>query len=384
MKKIYAVFIVLIPILSYYSSPIPTLDLVTFLAILFLPLLSIKNGLVNVNRKITVLIFLLFSLLSIFINVIFYTYNLVAFLRFAKLAVLFIILFVAVKEKYFDESIAVKVLRVVSIVAVIYILLQYYSYYLKDYILPNGLFLDSVKAQGYAQIDLYEAALNLFRTSGFFLEPSHFTLFVILDLIIILFRENKSRKKSIIEALFISLGIILSTSGQGIMYALVVWFLFYVQFNRTCKVSYVKVGKVILMSPIIIGVSILLSKVPLIHSIFLRVFDMNVLGGNAIIARTSSYSYIFTNSLVQNIVGVGYGNLPEGIYFNSISSTLYCTGLVGLLLLLKITYDLIKSKVPYKKVFAVVFFLSLFFADTFTAPYICFYFSFMYAKDKYN
>ena len=73
---------------------------------------------------------------------------------------------------------------------------------------------------------------GLFRPSAFFMEPSHFTEYCVMGLISLMLRDKKVVR---FKTVFVSLGMILTTSGLGICMTIVLWF--YMQFVKTGKIS---------------------------------------------------------------------------------------------------------------------------------------------------
>jgi len=68
---------------------------------------------------------------------------------------------------------------------------------------------------------LYSSAF--YRPSAFFLEPSHFAVYCIPVIVTTLFSRTGDEKRERQIALFISTGVLLSTSGMGIGVVIICW-----------------------------------------------------------------------------------------------------------------------------------------------------------------
>lgn len=77
----------------------------------------------------------------------------------------------------------------------------------------------------------YGAVGYLYRPSGFFLEPSHFFLYSFPIITVLLLSVDRD-KRDFRTALFISLGLLLTTSGMGIVVLAGLWTLYFLIYKR--------------------------------------------------------------------------------------------------------------------------------------------------------
>lgn len=195
-------------------------------------------------------------------------------------------------------------------------------------------------------IDLFiQSSKTFFRPSSLFIEPGYYVQFVLPLLAFSLFGIKNQLKQNLREAIFISLGLILSTSGQGIIIGLFEWAaLFFI--------------KIIKLKPIYI-IGGLVSMPILFYISSFEFIDISIsrLFGSA---TSSSYARIFRGfdifsqiEPIYKIIGVGYGNVgaymrENGIlaaydtivaikdieYMNSIAYILVNLGVIGMLIMI--------------------------------------------------
>ena len=144
-------------------------------------------------------------------------------------ATLFVLYASAVNNGVFHEKLIWKSVVAISCIAAAGVLLQTLCYYLfgtRLLLCPTNLMEPSIwKQYGMATSDqLLSSAL--YRPAAFFLEPSMFAQYVVLGVMYLRLSGTKDRK-SFKLAVFLSVGIIASTSGIGIATLIVVWVLSY-------------------------------------------------------------------------------------------------------------------------------------------------------------
>lgn len=129
-------------------------------------------------------------------------------------------------RKYFDAA------KTVAIFAFWLIVLQYFLYYMLQYhlrLVPVDQLLESasqwIGLANTGRISVTGARMSMYRPSAFFLEPSHLAIYCTPILTINLLSSDINHKK-IRESVMISIAMILSTSGIGIVAAISVWLLY--------------------------------------------------------------------------------------------------------------------------------------------------------------
>ena len=143
--------------------------------------------------------------------------------------VLFLIYALAANSGVFDEKLIWKSVVVISCIATVGILLQTLCYYLlgtRLFLCPTNLMDESIWMNYGVETSDQVLSLALYRPASFFLEPSMFAQYVVLGIMYLRLSEAKN-KKSFRIAVFLSVGVIASTSGIGIATLIVVWLLSY-------------------------------------------------------------------------------------------------------------------------------------------------------------
>lgn len=144
-------------------------------------------------------------------------------------AVLFSLYALAANNGVFNEKLIWKSVVVISCIATVGILLQTLCYYLlgmRLFLCPTNLMDESIWMQYGVDSSDQLLSLALYRPASFFLEPSMFAQYVVLAVMYLRLSETKD-KKSFTIAVFLSVGVIASTSGIGIATLIVVWLLSY-------------------------------------------------------------------------------------------------------------------------------------------------------------
>lgn len=388
IKKLFTIAIVLLPILSIYISPINGMDLGTFILLILLPFLFISL-IVKKEKKINIPIPMLLLILYTFIGSFFaYIFSnpddfTLALLRLFKFIIILIIVFVIGKDINFDYFFAKKILKIVTIISVSYIIIQSVSWYTMGRLLPSVPF-NIIQGGGSdpGSFEYIAESTMLYRPSSFFLEPASFSQYILLYLAFCLFGDHKEKGKDYVVAIYITIGLLLSTSGQGILLGLLLW-VFWL-FDQLSKSN---IGKklflIMFLAPLfIVGVS-LIYQTQIVHGAISRVFT-SISGSPSLVIslRVFTYSYFDQLQWFQKIIGSGYGNVPTGIYFNSIAYTLYCSGFIGLIFVVILFFNTFIHTSHFQKVFCFIYALIIIGSATLTATSIAFYFMFIYSGYK--
>lgn len=118
----------------------------------------------------------------------------------------------------------------------------------------------------------YGAAGYLYRPSGFFLEPSHFFLYSFPIITVLLLSVNRN-KKDLRTAIFLSLGLLLTTSGMGIVVLAGLWTLYFLIYKRASDysvssiVNQISVRSVIIVVLLVIGFYLSYRLIPIVQNI---------------------------------------------------------------------------------------------------------------------
>lgn len=172
---------------------------------------------------------------------------------------------------------------------------------------------------------------SLYRPSAFFLEPSHFANYCSIGLMSSLLVDKIDYKK----ALVITAGVLMTTSGMGIVIVAVVWCAFPFLASRDMDMR--KLRRVILLGCTGIAAVMVLMQIPFFQRTVQRIgLTSSASNGqyNAIWGRTLYWDqYIAPMSGGELLLGYGQAELPE-VYFTGLMECIYCYGIVGVALLL--------------------------------------------------
>ena len=216
-------FSAITPILQHYKGIgiNPSLALTSLLAIVALFRLLFHKVIINYSF----LLLLVYGLYAAFIHGINFTYLLREMSQ--------IVIYLAVISGLFDIKKLLKYCRYFAVIATILIIIQYLCFYVLGFHLqlvaipllnPNNEQWFGLIRTGL--IGVTGRRLGFYRPSAFFLEPSHFAIFCTPVIATTLFSLEGNEKKERMIAAFISLGVLLSTSGMGIGVLVFCWGLY--------------------------------------------------------------------------------------------------------------------------------------------------------------
>lgn len=351
--KINALFLSLLPVIMVYKTPGLEIGLSTFLIIVF----SINALLFNVfyfsfayvKKVLPIALFLVYVA----------TRNIGFDVFMPIIIILFILAFSAGAA---ECSFLKKIIEMVSCVASFCLLIQVVVHafsYVHIPMIGNNLLLDSLKVYEHSINTGYSEVSQMYRPSAFFLEPSHFAQYCIVGLGLSLYENNKMR------SFFISLGILLTTSGLGFVLVFAIWSWWYLS-NNGVRSLQVHAKKIIALLMVIPPLLFLLSNTSFFKKVISRFLTTESSGGyNAIDGRLFWWNKYF-GQLSWNDLIVGYGadQLPD-CYFTGFMSVLYAYGIIGVFLLL-LSYIFLAVKSDRLIRFLSVMYIGLFFVSNLT------------------
>lgn len=254
-------------------------------------------------------------------------------------AVVFSVVVIAIACECFDTKYFIRVVLTISKIASILIILQYFCYYILHFhvrMVPTNLLLERasqwILGAKTGRAGITGRVSRFYRPSAFFLEPSHMFIYMFMPLIYTMFSPNFGRKERR-DSILLTVGMILTTSGMGIITAVGMWIIFLGKQGENNKFSLVRFFNPKIMLLIIIGVVtafVLYSKVPFVHNSVVRIFSSGTDYTNAISGRVAS-----GNKLVRGLSGmqriIGVKDDLSGIDFNmsGFNSTMYQYGIIG-------------------------------------------------------
>lgn len=348
--KGYALFIAVLPIFMMYKVPAigigvsTTMIIVSFFyaaSVIFNDIL-LNNGRFRIAK---IVIPFVIYLLYVVIKSIGDTVNMIQ-------TMLIIVHIVAFSMGAVNTECLKKYIIAISAAAAILTMIQTILHYVFGVHLPciaPDLCLDSLQYYRGIILTGYQETSSLYRPSAFFLEPSHLTQYSFVGLLLCLFHG----KRQIPAAVCISLGMVSTTSGMGIMLAGGIWFLYVLDIIRKSEFSS-KIAKSACCLLGMITALCILYQFEFFRSALQRVFSpvkYSQNNYNAIWGRTLYWDkYISPMGGRELIFGFGYINLPD-IYFTGLMELIYCSGIIGVALYY---FAMIKTAVLYKGISRII------------------------------
>jgi hypothetical protein len=222
-----------------------------------------------------------------------------------------------------------RVYRFIAYAATFYVVLQAIAFYAAGITLPNRI----------GGSTAAEAVDDIGRLRSFYTEPAVMSYSLVPFIVCSLFGENyrKNAKGSALDALVVSVGIVLSTSGQGILAIGVAWALWLL----------VSICKGTINTKELLLVFLTVETVFVLYESGVLKFALDRAGNTdesgAINTRMSGYETLKLLSPLRLLLGAGFGNyivenayqldvFYENINYSSLAEFLFTLGIVGTLL----------------------------------------------------
>lgn len=221
------------------------------------------------------------------------------------------------------------------------------------------------------------------RLTSIFLEPSHYSNFAVQYLMVTLFYHPKERepKAVYIEAVIITVSILSSVTSSGMIYCGVVWtaYLFIRQRpeEQKGKVFFRKILVLIIISVAIIFII----NNERVNFAIARMLPSYANSQNVWVKIIGGQEEFLSLSPILKIIGAGFGNLSP-TFMTGLFYTLYCTGIIGTIIIVAWFIKALKNKASLSKVAAIVFFLVFLIQPGFYAPTLINYSSLMRKNDN--
>lgn len=385
ISKLYTIVLVMLPAINVYRSPIPSIELGTFIVIFCSAFfLCTKQGFskagIDNMWNYLLLIFFICTVVSsvildydatIFRNVIF---------RFLKIVVVAFTLFM-IGRTQFDYKLAVKTLEAFSILCAVFIIIQYVAHYSLG-INIMGVYSPLTSAEGYADYDFNRMYKILFRPSAFFFEPAHFASYEFVYLCYLLSHPNEKYRLSKLGIIII--GILLSTSGTGfaILPVLIIFSIFIQYKNGNFNLYFLQ--KLIFTILTLSIILLLYFNTDFGAASLQRILNTDGTLGTSATGRLQSGAYELFKQLPQTLqyIGCGFGNRPTSVYFPSLYAILYGDGYIGLcVFILMLLIYFMKAK-DFGKMLCLTYSLLFIGTGVFNFASIGLYFSFISQESK--
>lgn len=384
IKKACSFFVVILPLLSIYKSPISLLDLGSF-GMVILAMVFSCMGMGKKDAR-TIVKFGMWGIYLAYIIGItcisfFFRKQYVAnpsqyMIRMAK-NIFYILFTLYISWKgYIDSEYATKFYKFITMVATIVVYIQVLSYILFRYD-----FVGYSARWTYTEAYKYRASnlsTGMFRPTSIFCEPAHYFEYVSILLVLYLFYSRD--RKSIIYAFFVTGGVLLSTSGQGIILSMMLWGIWMLkQLKRLRWKGTLKTEAVLLPFFLLAAVG----------SLFALDFGRSAI--NRILAyqgakttigwRSDGFVSLKKLSVEELLFGTGYGNYTSG-FFSSWPFNLYCLGIAGTAIIVFLYIYCWRH--TDKKMIVLLNALMCIFSNVFMGFYFVFFFSFILNRNNFE
>lgn len=339
-SRFYAWSIVLYPWLSIYGTFINGVsvgDLLLLIDLVYIAFFS-RNGF-QIRKPLSVrihVLFLTYCLLSVCFISLFVDVNFwFVAKRFLKYT-LFIVVIIYMCKGACNKEEFYRGFTIFSRVSCVAIVIQYLVFYSMGKYVEFKIPLLKYCNDVVESIDYTSSALISFRPHSLFLEPAHFTYFISMYLIFLLFNSNRvSRINRIGEAIVVTACMISSVSSTAIIVAAIVWVSYLIQVLCNRKAEFVENNRLLIIVIIaicaIVGFRFYMSSPQLSYSLNRLLFSQNETLATSTWGRLDSgKSLVESLNFAQKLFGMGLGNLPSAsTYLSSVYYILYCTGYLG-------------------------------------------------------
>jgi hypothetical protein len=385
VSKLYTIALMLLPALNVYQSPIPSIELGTFIVLLCAVFfICVKQGFnrPGADRLWFYLLFVFFigTITSSIILNYDSTTSRTVFFRFAKIVAIVLTLFVIGRDQ-FNYRLAIKTLRCFSIFCALFIIFQYIFFYIFSQTIP-GVYAPLASAEGFAEYDFDRMYHILFRPSALFFEPSHFAAYEFVYFSYLLSHTDEKLRNLKLGLIFA--GILLSTSGTGfvVLPILIMFSLFLRYRNGNLNASGILRIAVIL---ILLGIMVYLffNTSFGLESLQRQINRDGTLGGSAT-GRLQSGAFELFKDLPSALqfFGCGFGNRPDTVYFPSVFALLYGDGYLGTGLFVIMMYVYFKRANDFGKMLCLAYIILFMGTGVFNFASIGLYFSLISANSK--
>lgn len=370
-KKLYSFLIMLAPILNQYQIlPLTYLEIV---AVLGTALLILKK-----QRIIRLEKYAQFSIVGFFTSIIAFAINFFYInsfdvgigtitIRMIKYIFLFFGFVIAGKE-FFDTTYAKRIYRILIAVTVVAFFVQYLAFLISGrnlyFIIPNLTlnYNEGVNSSEFVRTTISDISAGYFyRPSSFFLEPAHFSLFVVPWLALELFDEESPKYLGVI---LVSASVLLSTSSLGFVGVLIVWSIYAFHYAKQMKKDYRKwIALPFFIVFLYFVINYIANDSGFITSVNIKLKSITKLSAGSSLTVRLFRGALYYNEIgfLQKVFGVGYGNLSayydavhmfiiydanvtEKAYMSGLFTILNSFGIIGLLMYIRWMVSVWKSR----------------------------------------
>lgn len=373
----YAFFLAILPLIMMYRAPGTGMGLSTVLIAIGMIYagLIILNQLRAINR-----VSILLPLMVYFIYVMYKSTGENILLCIAILFHLTAIIFGAV-----NVTTLKKIVVIISTISACLVILQLLVHTLTGVHIPfinYNLCISSVSSYRSAIISGISTVEGTYRPSALFLEPAHLTQYCIIGMVFCLFDEAPNMRNAII----ISLGILCTTSGMGIVLVFVCWGWWFLCNNERISGQEKYLRLIVGCFSVVIVFEIFM-RLDFFSNAVARITGTSSSGYNALHGRFFWWDTFFGDLSWKDLVyGYGLSEVP-GVYFTGFMKQLYAYGIIGFVLLLVSLLVIMVNSNRIGKILLGVYIGLLFVANLTGFISMIFYIGIivaLYAEDKEN
>lgn len=404
----YSIFLAFVPVMELYQSVIPILNIAEIFLIIFVFFSVIR--IVMAGKKMILgkkhiqiqpfLLVLFWFVTTLFVGLVIQSgvFSIIDVInRFLR-----IILWafsISISGYYFLKfNLFRKWVIRISLVATYYIILQTVIWnglgVQLPYVISNGFLTpSSIEYADTATMANYYSYFY-YRPASFFGEPAYYSYYVLLGIVLILFTVEKDNKSRIKKAIFLSFGVVLSTSTAGIYLLLLVW-MYYIYIKITeqyrSHIISVFVYFCICVAIVVIGILALSIVFVSLGNLFTSMEQILMKPFNFVESARGGVSYSLFDKLqgIHKVIGVGIGNEDiylelEGQYYNSLTIILLGCGYLGIVAFLVFILNLYKQKGTEKFILTTVYFVLCFTSAILYSHVSILYLTVVYYKHNKN
>lgn len=296
-------------------------------------------------------------------------------------------------EEGYEFRCLVSAAAFVSLAACAGLIAQYFSYYIlsrKLQFLSVRTFLDENNRWAERVSSLTKTG-SFYRPSAFFMEPSHMFIYSFPSALYFLFTPDLKKKARLIGMIIVG-GILLSTSGMGIVFSvgsMVAYYTMYKnpQYRKGSLLNFLMPKTMVILMLALIILAYLYNHVDLVRRAVIRILFEDEKGYNALRGRTTAgKGMLSTMSGTQYLIGVTDAMGEDGTNMSGFQVTFYKYGLIGILLsYVYYLYGLARTRNCFQYLCLILLVISFVCAHTHGTFYMLFYYAFIsegYKKKK--
>ena len=369
LERSFSVFMAVYPILCLYLA-FSSFTIGDVLLIIFFLMFVYKRGILKVNTRTMLLgFFVVYAVSSLLINCmltdIISTHGTEAVLWRMIKYVFYVLAACMVGAERLDVNVFKKTLFAAASLSCAFLFVQYVLFYGANIVVTGEIPGLTWYLSEYSEIDYEHQYSQVFRPCSIFLEPALFSHYTIVALIFTLFDHTGSMQKPAKwRAILFTVGIVMSTAGQGIAFLAVVYCVYIVKelkggVRKAC-----------------FGITIVCVALYAYNNIevFQRGVDRLLFNDDAAGARLDSYHYCFEMEPLHFLFGNGYGVTPDGEYLAGAAYIWYGCGIIGLMLVFLCFGTMYRKASNNASQMCCIIFFVMFFATALFYNYMVYWF----------